>query len=62
VAGDGKVYVVSRNGTVSIVRAAQAWEELAATKLGETTFATPAIADGKVYVRTDAHLYCFGER
>jgi hypothetical protein len=27
---------------------------------GEEIFATPALVDGKIYVRTANHLYCFG--
>ena len=27
---------------------------------GEDVYATPAIADGRIYVRTSGHLYCFG--
>jgi hypothetical protein len=29
--------------------------------LGEDTYATPAIADGRLYVRTVAALYAFGK-
>jgi hypothetical protein len=28
--------------------------------LGETCFASPAIAGGRLYVRTAGHLWCFG--
>ena len=29
--------------------------------LGDEVFATPAIADGKLYIRTQNMLYCFGK-
>jgi hypothetical protein len=34
---------------------------LAVNALGDEVFATPAIADGKLYVRTKGMLYCFGK-
>jgi len=33
---------------------------LSRNQLGESIIATPALADGKIYVRTEAHLYAFG--
>jgi hypothetical protein len=38
-----------------------AFRPLAANDLGERVFATPAFADGKLYVRTQRHLYAFGQ-
>lgn len=61
VGADGKVYLISQDGTVSVVKAAGAWETLAVNALGDEVFATPAIADGKIYVRTKGALYCFGK-
>jgi len=31
---------------------------LATNKLNEATLATPAISSGKIFIRTDVHLYC----
>jgi outer membrane protein assembly factor BamB len=61
VGADGKVYLVSQDGTVSVVKAAGEWEVLAVNALGDEVFATPAIADGKLYVRTKGALYCFAK-
>jgi hypothetical protein len=47
---------------VSVVSAKPEWELLAQDRLGEDVFATPAIVDGRIYVRTAEHLYCFGLR
>ena len=41
-----------------IVRAGAEYEEIATRAIGEETFATPAFMDGRIYVRTTAHLYC----
>lgn len=59
VAADGKVFMVSAAGKVSVLRASGNWEVLALNDLGEDCFATPAIADGKIYLRTRTRLYCF---
>jgi outer membrane protein assembly factor BamB len=62
VAGDGKVFLASHPGVVAVLRAGGQQELLAANRLDEEIFATPAIAGGKLYVRTVSALYCFGTR
>ena len=60
VAGDGKVYLASQRGKVTVLSAADGWRELSSADFEEDTFATPAIVDGRIYLRTNGHLYCFG--
>lgn len=60
VAGDGKVYLVSERGRLTVVTAAGEWKELATADFKEPVYATPALADGRVYLRTVGHLYCLG--
>ena len=62
VAADGKIFLASHKGVVTVLRAGGQQEVLAANALEEEIFATPAIADGRLYVRTVAALYCFGAR
>ncbi len=59
-AGDGKVYAVSEHGTVYVVAARPEFEVLGETQLEGKSFASPAIADGRVLVRTSDYLYCSG--
>jgi hypothetical protein len=59
VAGDGKVYVISRNGTATVLKAGAEWEILSSGDLEGEVFATPAIADGHIWVRTASALYDF---
>ena len=61
VGADGKVYLISQDGTVSVVKASGDWEVLAVNSLGDEVFATPAISDGMIYVRTQSTLYCFAK-
>ena len=60
VAGDGKIFLASHTGVVAVLRAGGQQELLAANKLDEEIFASPAIAYGKLFVRTVSALYCFG--
>lgn len=62
VAADGKIFVAAEDGKVVVVRADPQWEILAINNLDEDTFATPAIVDSRIYVRTRAALYCFAKR
>jgi outer membrane protein assembly factor BamB len=61
VGADGKVWLISQDGTVSVVSARGEWDVLAVNTLGEEVFATPAIDAGRLYVRTKGTLYCFGK-
>jgi outer membrane protein assembly factor BamB len=60
VAGDGKVYVGSEGGKLSVIKPGAEWEVLTVNDLEEPIYATPALESGRVYVRTAAALYCFG--
>jgi outer membrane protein assembly factor BamB len=60
VAGDGKVYLVDLDGKVSVLRAGADWEVLSTGDLDEQVIATPAIADGRIYIRTGDTLWAFG--
>jgi outer membrane protein assembly factor BamB len=61
VAADDKVFLVGQGGQVSVLKAAGDWEVLALNELDDEVFATPAIADGRVYIRTRSALYSFGK-
>jgi outer membrane protein assembly factor BamB len=60
VGADGKVFLVSQDGTVSVVVARGDWEIIAVSALDDEVYATPAIADGRIYLRTKGTLYAFG--
>ena len=61
VAADGKIYMVSAGGKVSVLKADAQWEILASNDLGEEVWATPAIAGSNIYIRTRNALYSFGQ-
>lgn len=60
VAGDGKVFLLSHSGKVTVLKADPQWEILAVNSLDEPCQATPAIASGRIYIRTHKALYSFG--
>jgi outer membrane protein assembly factor BamB len=61
VAGDGKIYTASMDGIVVVVEAGHELHVVARNNLEERLMATPAIVDGKLYIRTAGHLYAFGK-
>ncbi len=61
VAADDKVFLVGQGGQVSVLKAAGEWQVIAVNELDDEVFATPAIADGRVYIRTRSALYSFGK-
>lgn len=61
VAADNKVYIASAEGTVVVLDAGAELKILAVNKLDAGIYATPALADGSIYVRTEEHLYAFGK-
>lgn len=62
IAGDGKVFFASKEGKVSVVKAAAEFELLGVSDLGEEVWSTPALADGRLLIRTQKALYCFARK
>jgi outer membrane protein assembly factor BamB len=58
----GKVYLLSQQGKATVIKAGPDWEILASNDLEEDTFATPAIFDNKLFLRTHGTLYCFAQK
>lgn len=58
---EGRLFCAARDGTMVVVKAtAERFEELARFPLGEATQATPAVAGGRMFVRTETRLFCVG--
>jgi outer membrane protein assembly factor BamB len=60
VASDGKVFFASKSGVVTVLKAGGEQEALAQIELDDEIYSTPAIADGRIYIRTRSALYAFG--
>lgn len=61
VAADDKVFLIGQGGQVSVLKAGGEWEVLAVNELDDECFATPAISEGRIYIRTRSALYAFGK-
>ena len=60
VAGDGKVYYSSEDGSVFVIKAGSVFEQIAENDMGETLLATPAISEGAIFFRTRTRLVAVG--
>jgi outer membrane protein assembly factor BamB len=60
VAADGKIYFVSENGETIVLRAGRTPEVLSRNDLGERAIASPAVSNGRIFIRTDDHLFAIG--
>jgi len=59
VAADGKIFIGTLDGHVAVLEAGSEWTVLAMNDLGDEIWASPAISEGHVYVRTKGKLYNF---
>ncbi|HXQ74044.1 MAG TPA: PQQ-binding-like beta-propeller repeat protein, partial [Pyrinomonadaceae bacterium] len=60
VAFEGKILMTSEDGDTFIVKAGPKHEVLATNSVGEPVYASPAIADGRIFIRGEKNLYCIG--
>lgn len=61
VAGDGKVYLVSEDGETIVIAAGRTPKVLERNKLNARQLASPAIANGRLFIRADDALYAIGK-
>jgi len=62
VAAEGRIYFVGDNGETTVIKAGATFEVLAKNPLNESLQASPAIAQGQVFIRTERHLFAIGQR
>ena len=62
ITANGLVYFVADDGETFIVKPGPELNVVATNSLGEYTFASPAIADGRLYIRGEKNLYCIGAK
>jgi outer membrane protein assembly factor BamB len=60
VSAEGMIFLAGEEGKVAVVRAGRDWDVLTVNDLGESCYATPALSNGNIYLRTSEALYCFG--
>ena len=61
VAFDNKILLTSEDGDTFVIKAGPKHEVLGTNSLDEPVYASPAIADGKIFIRGEKHLYCISK-
>jgi len=61
IAANDHIYLCSKQGIVSVMKADDSFEIVTRLDLDEYIYATPALHDNEIYIRTVNHLYAFGE-
>jgi outer membrane protein assembly factor BamB len=62
VEADGRVFFLSDRGVTTIIRAGPEFNVVSKNELGEDCYASPAVSQGRIYIRGEKHLYCIGIR
>jgi len=56
-----RLYCISTDGEVVVIAAKDTYEPISRQSLGEVSRSTPAVADGRMYLRSQSHLYSLGK-
>ena len=62
VAFDGKILLTSEDGDTFVLKAGPTFEVLHTNSLSEPIFASPAISQGRIFIRGEKNLYCITSR
>ncbi len=62
VAAGGRLYITNEDGRTYVLAQGGVYKEEAGNELGETVMASPAVADGVIYLRGRSHLFAIGAR
>lgn len=58
----GKIYFLNKAGLCTVVAAGETFTKVAENQLDDETLASPAAADGRLFIRGRDHLYCLGTK
>jgi outer membrane protein assembly factor BamB len=58
VAFEGKILLLSEDGDTYVLKAGPRHEILRTNALGEPIYSSPAVSNGRLFIRTAQHLYC----
>jgi outer membrane protein assembly factor BamB len=59
---EGRVYFINDFGILRTVQPDKAYKLVAESELKEKVFASPAMSEGQIFIRTDKSLICLGKR
>ena len=60
IAADGKLFLFSEQGKAAVLKPGAEWELLQVNDFEEPIYATPAVAAGRLYIRTASALFAIG--
>lgn len=60
-AANGLAYFLSDAGTMTVIKPGRDFQVVARSELGEPASASPAVYDGKLFLRGHEHLFCIGK-
>jgi outer membrane protein assembly factor BamB len=60
-AAEGRVYFLNMKGLTTVVSASPRYRLIAENQLDDQTIASPAVSDGKLFIRGRKWLYCLGD-
>lgn len=55
---DGRIYVLSDSGETTVLAPGPEFKVLSRNPLGEKCQASPAVSNGRIFIRSDKHLFC----
>ncbi len=58
IAFEGKILLTSEDGDTFVIKAGPKHEILGTNSVGEPVYASPAVADGKIFIRGEKNIYC----
>jgi outer membrane protein assembly factor BamB len=58
----GRVYITDRSGNTAVLKHGATYEVVASNSIDDGVDASPALADGDIYLRSHNFLYCISER
>ena len=62
VLADGKIYITNEEGITTVIAAGPKFEVLAENPFNDYCLSSPAISDGRIFIRTSGHLYAIGKK
>jgi outer membrane protein assembly factor BamB len=62
VLANGLVYMPNDDGVITVIEPGPAFKSVSKNSIGERMFASPAISNGRIFIRGFQHLFCIGTK
>ena len=61
VAANGRLFLTSEDGDTFVIKAGPKHEVIGTNSVGEPVYTTPAISNGRIYIRGERHLFAISQ-